>query len=70
VCSEVEQARDLVVLQKAGNQIRVMDISLHEHKPGILIRPYQIATLASGAEVVDDNETFKALRVDEVPRES
>tara|TARA_B100000927_G_scaffold100363_1_gene81192 strand:- start:9866 stop:10219 length:354 start_codon:yes stop_codon:yes gene_type:complete len=70
VGSKVEQAGDLVVLQKAGNQIRVVDIPLHKNKPGILIRPYQIASVASGVEVVDDNETFKSLRADEVSRES
>ena len=67
---EVEYTVYLVVLQKAGNQVRVVDISLYENKPTILIRPYQIASPAPGAEFVDNNETFEFLCLYKMPRKS
>tara|TARA_B100001057_G_C22870083_1_gene958430 strand:+ start:9937 stop:10260 length:324 start_codon:yes stop_codon:yes gene_type:complete len=67
---EVEYTVYLVVLQKAGNQVRVVDISLYENKPGILIRPYQIASPAPRAEFVDNNETFEFLCSYKMPRKS
>jgi hypothetical protein len=67
---EVEYTGYLVVLQKAGNQVRVVDISLYENKPRVLIRPYQIASPAPGSEFVDNNETFEFLCSYKMPRKS
>jgi len=67
---EVKYTGYLVILQKAGNQVRVVDISLYENKPAILIGPYQIAPSAPGAEFVDNNETFEFLCSHKMPRES
>jgi hypothetical protein len=59
-----------MVLQKARYQVGVVDISLNENKPGILIRSDEIASPPLGTELVDNDESFESICSQKVTRES